>query len=156
MDLLVSSALHWWAGVGSNQLIADWSCGSRKLQTWDRNAVKPQFLEKVCIDSREGYGLEMHITHVTNLPLTSILNVAYPLILSVLHIMHWKLQECGTLILWDCSNSWRVIFVLFRKVWIRSLCIEGPLFWWSKSLHFSVCPQTGPEGWVSGAHWPFS
>ena len=29
--------------------------------------------------SREGYGLETHITHVINLPLASILNVAsYP------------------------------------------------------------------------------
>ena len=45
------------------------------------------------IDSRvEGYGLEMHITHVINLPLTPILNAACPLILSVLHVTPWKLR----------------------------------------------------------------
>ena len=50
------------------------------------------------IDSREGYGLETHVTHVINLPLASILNAACPLILSVLCVMHCKSQECGTFV----------------------------------------------------------
>ena len=33
----------------------------------------------IIIDNRIGYGLEMHVTHVINLPLTPILNAAYAL-----------------------------------------------------------------------------
>ena len=69
---------HWWGGQTLMSITTGYVFCMCKPFVWNHT------------DSREGYGMETLVTHVINLPLTSIQNAACPLNLFMLCITHWK------------------------------------------------------------------